>query len=924
MGEAFGKGLLKAAGVVGEELDLKEKLGGDRPTAVAAVAQLMRGLTSLSISGNELSDESKQAIGAALHSSMRLFACNQVKLQADATSLDLCRKGLGPGDAALIGGALRSFMGSVTNLNLQSNPLKDEGVKAICEAIQSNKRTKLSFLNVVNTDIGSVGAKSVGALAAVLPSMTQVLVGYNNLGDEGVTALCNMVRKSTVSQVQELGLEDTRIGPDGAKAVAALCAVAGSLTSIDLSSNNLTGVGTETDYVKASEVQGSSFNVGDEVTYKGQKMIVSKGKDSDGDIKMKTVADLSGITALADALRASLTSPHMSGNISYSDREQGPAFAASLTLLSISGNKLSDESKQTIGAALQCSMRMFVCDQLTLQADATSLDLRRKGLGAGDAALIGGALRSFMGSVTVMDMRYNRLGTESATMLANVAKAKGISLCGITPEQIEADFTPQKNSGERMGPADAILLTADLSVRAVTSVSTAYNMIEGNGAQQLAWTVLAKPSLEIFSGIPLKELRADSLTTLDLSTKGLGVPEAIVLAGILQSVSSSVASLSLDNNELGDEGATVIARALKESKVSKLASLDLSGKGYGDRLIGKASAKELAEYLLVSDSITSLSTTYSDMSGEEAQQLAWAVLAKPTLEIFSGIPLKELRSESLTKLDLEGKGLGVPEAMVLADVLRSVCTSVTEVNLDGYPLPIKQLKGTEPTESIDLSSRHLGFVSAIVIASLIEGNAVLTTLDLSLNNLNAEAGKALAEALKSGCPALTGLDLAFNSLGPQGGAAIASALRGNAVLIHLSIGSNKLGAGSGAAIASALPVNKMLKSIDLSDNDLGPNGCTAIANTLSLSTLTDLNIASNNIGGFWSQVKQRDLHTEEWVTEMAEALRVSQVLSSVDLRNNVLSQEAYSVIKNAAGSLLELKLEQSNLLCGGKHLSGSD
>ena len=41
MGEAFGKGLLKAAGVVGEELDLKGKLGGDRPTTVAVVAQLI-------------------------------------------------------------------------------------------------------------------------------------------------------------------------------------------------------------------------------------------------------------------------------------------------------------------------------------------------------------------------------------------------------------------------------------------------------------------------------------------------------------------------------------------------------------------------------------------------------------------------------------------------------------------------------------------------------------------------------------------------------------------------------------------------------------------------------------------------------------------------------------------------------------------
>ena len=41
MGEAFGEGLLKAAGVVGEELDLKGKLGGDRPTTVAVVAQLI-------------------------------------------------------------------------------------------------------------------------------------------------------------------------------------------------------------------------------------------------------------------------------------------------------------------------------------------------------------------------------------------------------------------------------------------------------------------------------------------------------------------------------------------------------------------------------------------------------------------------------------------------------------------------------------------------------------------------------------------------------------------------------------------------------------------------------------------------------------------------------------------------------------------
>lgn len=50
-------------------------------------------------------------------------------------------------------------------------------------------------------------------------------------------------------------------------------------------------------------------------------------------------------------------------------------------------------------------------------------------------------------------------------------------------------------------------------------------------------------------------------------------------------------------------------------------------------------------------------------------------------------------------------------------------------------LPVKQLKGTEPVETLDLSNKSLGFVSGIAIAKLIEGNAVLTDLNLSHNQL---------------------------------------------------------------------------------------------------------------------------------------------------------------------------------------------
>ena len=84
--------------------------------------------------------------------------------------------------------------------------------------------------------------------------------------------------------------------------MAAMAAVIALLTVVNLSFNNL-GDG-ETGYVKATEVQGStSFSVGDKVTYQGREMIVSKGRDSDGEIKMKPVDSLLAIEAIANALR---------------------------------------------------------------------------------------------------------------------------------------------------------------------------------------------------------------------------------------------------------------------------------------------------------------------------------------------------------------------------------------------------------------------------------------------------------------------------------------------------------------------------------------------------------------------------------------------------------------------------------------------
>ena len=50
----------------------------------------------------------------------------------------------------------------------------DEGVSAICEAVQSNNETKLASLDICNNRVGPVGATSVAAMASVIPSLTSL------------------------------------------------------------------------------------------------------------------------------------------------------------------------------------------------------------------------------------------------------------------------------------------------------------------------------------------------------------------------------------------------------------------------------------------------------------------------------------------------------------------------------------------------------------------------------------------------------------------------------------------------------------------------------------------------------------------------------------------------------------------------------
>ena len=129
-------------------------------------------------------------------------------------------------------------------------------------------------------------------------------------------------------------------------------------------------------------------------------------------------------------------------------------------------------------------------------------------------------------------------------------------MCGIKPDQAEADF-----SRWGLNPADAQLLAFDLKFSSpLKRLNLCANDL-GSESKTIAQAVLQHTSMEVFCEIPMKELRAGSLTELNMTKKFIGIHGAIVLADLLE-VSSPLTDLNLEENGIGDEGAKALAEVL--------------------------------------------------------------------------------------------------------------------------------------------------------------------------------------------------------------------------------------------------------------------------------------------------------------------------------------------------------------------------
>ena len=141
-----------------------------------------------------------------------------------------------------------------------------------------------------------------------------------------------------------------------------------------------------------------------------------------------------------------------------------------LTSLDVRFNNFTGDGAVQLSAAVLGNFKIEMFNGIPIKEmranSLTELDLKDKRFGLVGGMVVAGLI-PIMGGLTVANLLGNQLDAESAMMLAEVAKQKGISLCGIQRDQTTADFR-----NKRLQPPDAILLASDLSQAIVTGALT--------------------------------------------------------------------------------------------------------------------------------------------------------------------------------------------------------------------------------------------------------------------------------------------------------------------------------------------------------------------------------------------------------------------------------------------------------------------
>ncbi|XP_072221396.1 protein NLRC3-like [Leuresthes tenuis] len=168
-------------------------------------------------------------------------------------TLSLCLCSLSEISCALLGSALMSNPGHLTELDLSYNKLKDAGVMELCGFLESQRCT-LKTLRLVNCFLTAISCALLASALKFNPSqMTELDLSHNKLRDSGVKHLYGFLNNQHC-KLESLGLVNCSMSKVSCDILAStLKSNLSHLTTLDCGGNNL----TESDVKQLSDIKKS-------------------------------------------------------------------------------------------------------------------------------------------------------------------------------------------------------------------------------------------------------------------------------------------------------------------------------------------------------------------------------------------------------------------------------------------------------------------------------------------------------------------------------------------------------------------------------------------------------------------------------------------------------------------------------------------
>jgi hypothetical protein len=292
-------------------------------------------------------------------------------------------------------------------------------------------------------------------------AMTKFDISSNEIRAEGGKALAAGLKGNQV--ITELNISSNNLGLNsagngdisGVITIANVISDMGALSSLNISSNNL----TSRQSAKKEDCTGLSFNTGDTVQYQGIEYTVT---GCPGNLAYITVVCLAGVIALANAI------PDM----------------GALSVLSLKKNNLcTKEAGKALGEMLKVNSVLKELDVSSNNWMGGHYLDDSQGDGSGFAQELAVGIKD-NGAISSINLLKNHIPIKQARELVQImqAKEKLITLCGLSKEEAELDFT-----GQDLRAGDAVLIANDISdMRAMTSLSLASNSLGVEGAKIIA------------------------------------------------------------------------------------------------------------------------------------------------------------------------------------------------------------------------------------------------------------------------------------------------------------------------------------------------------------------------------------------------------------------------------------------------------